>query len=277
MPGTDIPASQIPCPHTQQPGEPFRFPGDGFPFPERSFDQGRRPRFFRNPFLHSALFHGVFIVLILGLLYHPDDSPVKKVDGWVVNIVTALKETPQVDPAPPAEIYGPGKKPKPADHPGMPRKKPIPLEDTLKTDEFPVSVPVPEKIESQPFRPLTEAAREEAPLAPDLTQMRMVDPMLGLKMKYFRKSLADHVTALVQTSLHGRDIRDQFASLEISFLADGKIQCSSLPESHSPLSDFLVGMKWGDLPSPAKYGLPFLGLKINIRVDPDGRVWVTCI
>ncbi len=277
MAGTDTPVSQSPRAHSQQQCEPLRFSVDHIPTADKLFGEGQRSKIFRNPFLHSVLFHLIILFLILGLLYCPDNRPVKKVDRWVVNIVTALEETSKSDPAP-HRVHVLGQSLKPARLPDVFEKKAIPLGDTLQFHEFPLPAPESEQIEGKPIPPVHDPASQQVRMAPNLSQMRMGDPMLGLKMKYFHKSLADHVTALVQTSLQGRDIRDQFASMEISFRADGKIQYSLLsPESQGTLSEFLAGMEWGDLPSPSKYGLPFLAVKINVSVDPGRRVRVTFI
>lgn len=273
MADADFPVSHDPRPPSLHECEPLAFPGDNFPIVDNS---SHLRGIFQNPFLHSALFHAIFLFLILGLLYCPDNRPVKKVDGWVVNIVTALKETSKGDPASPYKIHGSGQSPTPARQPEPIEKRIIPHGDRLEFHEFPLPASEPEKIEGKVI--VHQPPSQQVHVAPNLSQMQMGDPMLGLKMRYFRKSLGDHVTALVQTSLQGRDIRDQFASMEISFRADGKIQYSLLsPESQGTLSEFLAGMEWGDLPSPSKYGLPFLAVKINVSVDPGRRVRVTFI
>ena len=49
----------------------------------------------KAPFFYSALFHLLIFSLLLGVMYQPDKRPIREVNYWVVNLVTALKEEPK--------------------------------------------------------------------------------------------------------------------------------------------------------------------------------------
>ncbi len=246
-------------------------------------------------FFYSALIHLVTLSLLVGVMYQPDKRPIREVNYWVVNLVTALKEEPKgpTTISPQDQKLPPG-----AVLPGPVKAAPATQERNFSSDEsalfqeFPrVSEPLPEQSSQQtqpaliplegketdnPSQVMQASAGNQIQMGQYLFGMRMGDQMMALKIKYFQKSLRDHVLALLRTTISEETIRTlqgQSALLEISYHEDGSVQNILFsPDSHGNLEDLIKDLEWKSLTSPDKFGLSFRVTKIRIAVDSQSRI-----
>jgi hypothetical protein len=249
----------------------------------------------KAPFFFSALIHLVALSLLLGVMYQPDKKPITKVNHWVVNLVTALKEEPKG----PKSVTTEDRKlpagailPPPAKAAPVPREKKISWNESAPLQEFPeASEPLPERSEQQTrptpaspevkkvehsFQIMQESVNNQVQAGQYLFGMKMGDQMMPLKIKYFQKNVKDHVFALLRTTISEemtRTLQDQSALIEISYHEDGSVQNILFSsDSHGDLPDLIKDVEWKSLTSPIQFGLPFKVVKIRIAVDSQNRI-----
>jgi len=249
----------------------------------------------KAPFFLSALIHLVIFSLLLGVMYQPDKRPIRQVNYWVVNLVTALKEEPKG----PKSVSTEDQKlpagailPSPVKAAPVPREKKISWNESAPLQEFPeASEPLPEQSDQQTQPPLTspevkkvehsfqvmqESVNHQVQAGQYLFGMKMGDQMMPLKIKYFQKNVKDHVFALLRTTISEemtRTMQDHSALIEISYHEDGSVQNILLsPDSHGDLADLIKDLEWKSLTSPIRFGLPFKVVKIRIAVDSQNRI-----
>ena len=73
---------------------------------------------------------------------------------------------------------------------------------------------------------MQESANHQAQMGQYLFRMKMGDPMVAFKIKYFQKNVKDQVLGLVRTTM-GEEMtrtRQEFAFVEISYDEDGTVK-----------------------------------------------------
>lgn len=217
-------------------------------------------------FFYSALIHLVILSLLLGVMYQPDKRPIREVNYWVVNLVTALKEEPKG----PTTISPEDQKlPTGAILPGPMKAAPasqvrnFSWNESALFQEFPgVSEPLPEQSSQQtqpaltplegkkienPGQVMQASADKQIQMGQYLFGMKMGDQMMPLKIKYFQKNLRDHVFALLRTTISEemmRPLQNQSALVEISYREDGSLQDILLSsDSHTDLADLIKDLE----------------------------------
>jgi hypothetical protein len=254
---------------------------------------------YRSPIFWSALLHLAIFLLLLGWLYGMDARPVRKVNHWVVNLATLLKEEPQGPqaavredlslltrpfrpaPEPPARRVQESQTPTPRDV--------IPLEESPRalaeaaskeiSGENPLSSSPPgEKAEENALHALKESAAPQAGMGQYLFQMKMGDPMVAVKMRYLQRNLREQMLGVFRTRMGEEKahlISGAFASVEISYDEKGLVKSVIFtPDSPETLTDLMKDVDWNSLASPKGFGLSFRTARIRLGVDSGDQITV---
>jgi len=266
------------------------------PSPEFLEVKGTTRRGYAGPVLYSLLIHSIILLLLLAVLYQPNQRPVKEVSHSVINLVSAIKdglkgpETPL--PEEPHAIAGPiqpipepeappsmGLKPTPED--GLPPLQEFPLGSLAVPDspsaEFPpASSPAEEKRSEGAVFAMQESAGQQLQTGQYLFRMRMGDPMLGVKIKHFQRSSSAHLTGLLQSAIPEdlrKTLQGKSTVVRILYQEDGNLKEILFDSgSDEPFIQLLKdGIQWDALNAPRKFGLPFREMKVRIGIDAGGK------
>jgi hypothetical protein len=248
------------------------------------------------PLIYSLFVHLIILLLFLGVLHLPERRPVKEVNHWVINLVSAVKEAPQgpktLLPEESHILAGPVQPaPKPL-APVSPGEKTSPAGSVLSFQEFPQTAevgPESQTQESLPAPPLSEtknaegailamqeSADNQLQMGQYLFRMRMGDQMMGVRMKYFQRSASAHLSGLIQGAIPEeirKTLQGKSTVVRILYQEDGTLQEILFDSgSEDPFIQILKdGIHWDTLNAPRKFGLPFREIKVRIGIDSEGK------
>jgi len=251
---------------------------------------------YRAPLIYSLFVHLIILLLFLGVLHLPERRPVKEVNHWVINLVSAAKEAPQgtktLLPEEPHILAGPVQ---PAPEPPAPvsaGEKISPDGSLPSFQEFPRTAEVgPESPteESLPAPPLSEtknaegailaiqeSAGNQLQMGQYLFRMRMGDRMMGVKIKHFQRSAGAHLNGSIQSAIPEdlrKTLQGKSTVVRILYQEDGTLQEILFDSgSEDPFIQILKdAIQWDALNAPRKFGLPFREMKVRISIDPEGK------
>jgi len=267
------------------------------PPPEGLEPEGTVRRKYGAPLFGSLFIHSVILLLLLAVMHQPDRRPVKEVNHWVINLVSAVKEVPQgpqtVLPEESHFLAGPIRS---IPHPQPPvstAKKALPDDRSLDFHESPPAPSVfPERPALEPFPSpfplegkdvegallaMQESANQQMQMGQYIFRMRMGDRMVGVKMKYFQQNAGATLNGLIGDALPLETLKGfqgKSITLRILYREDGTLQDISV-EPASEGVDLAQILKekipWETMNSPRKFGLPFQELKVRVSIDPEGK------
>ena len=220
----------------------------------------------KAPFFFSALIHLVIFSLLLGVMYQPDKRPIREMNYWAVNLVTALKEEPKGPQSGSTEdqkLPAGAILPAPVKADPVVQEKKISWNESAPLQEVPeASEPLPESSDQQTqptlpspevkkiehsFQIMQESVNQQVQAGQYLFGIKMGDQMIPLRIKYFQKNVKDHVFALLRTTISEemtRTLQDQSALIEISYHEDGSLQNILFsPDSHGDLPDLIKDLR----------------------------------
>ncbi len=257
---------------------------------------GTGRRGYAGPLLYSLFIHSIILVLLLAVLYRPDQRPVKEVSHWVVNLVSGIKEGPKgPETVLPEEAHAMAGPIRPIPEPQAPPSMGVrsTLEDGfLPFQESPLdSVALPHRPSAE-FPPasstseekpaegsvlaMQESADKQLQSGQYLFRMGFGDRMIGPKIKYFQQTATAHLSGLIQSAIPEdlrKTLQGKSTEVRILYREDGTLQEILFDSgSEDPFIQILKdGIQWDALNAPRNFGLPFREMKVRIGIDPEGK------
>ena len=232
--------------------------------------------------LRKSLFYSFFIHLGLVLLlvyatHRPDHRPVRVVDHWVVDLVTAANAGPKEakEPLLKNRIFEKKRNPTPI----IQRLKDPPEE--ILPPSADLDSPSPEKETALRLDEIGQNIGEYSTRQTQMGQYRLVmklnNQVSAAGLKRFYLSTHEHLEKLLLTSLP-EEVRNgappKVALVEISYQEDGGVGQVLVNSESDREFDGLLKEKipWHSLTPPVKFGLPNKTVKLQIRIEDQGKI-----
>lgn len=289
---------------------PLDFPSLAFADspPENHGQHLNRSSLMGRALLYSLLIHLFIALLIFWGVHQREKRPIKEAAYWVVNLLpmfNAEPKGPKVD-SPQDQILDTRPiAPRPhAEMPTSPKRELFSDENVAPGPEIQISSSSSQvgddasmgKPNENDSLPPVEAAKQLDPTLQEvgapvsqqvqmgqyILRMKMNDPMLVMKLKFFQQNLKSQLEGLIRTSVAEEVLKaldGRTTTIKVLYLEDGGIQEVSFdPDSDGDLTQILKEkIEWNTLASPKKFGLPFKGIRLYFVVNTKGQINVNLV